>query len=323
MSGGSKVRAGLAAAAACLAGVLGLAGCGDETAPEPRWFYITTQESQLPSNNVYGVYVDDRGSWFATDRGLAYNNGTEWAVYGSAQGMPADAVFGVTVCPNGDVWAATIAGAARLRGGAITVFTTGEGLPADRVYGVAFDGAKVWFATAGGLARYDDPGFTVVTSASGLPGDDCRDLYALGPDRLWVACIGGAAFYDGGQVQRYTATGAGLPSDNVYAVAARGEEAWVGTDAGLCRLRAGEVVATYTTGNSGLRNNLLTDLAYGAGGELWAATAGGASRRRDDDFETFTRDDGLLSDYVLAAWPDKYGYVWLGTLGGGVNRYHD
>jgi len=314
-----KARLFLIICAALLA-----AGCEDEPLSEPEWFYITAEGSGLPGNKIYGIYVGADGSWFGTDRGLAYNRGSEWEVYNYEGGMPAEEVFGVVVCPNGDVWAGTYLGAARLRGEEIQIFTRGDGLPSNWIYGVEYDGAKVWFATMSGIARFDDPGFTVVKGTSGLPGDDVRDIYAVGVNRIWVACMGGAAFYDRGKITEYTPANSELPSSIVYAVAGRGDDAWIGTDNGLCLLRGGKFVKIYNSSNSALKSNVINGLGYDADGELWVATAGGgASRSVGEGFETFDRDRGLLSDYVLSVFGDKLGYVWLGTLDSGVSRYHD
>jgi ligand-binding sensor domain-containing protein len=300
------------------------ASCGDEPVEGPEWFYITAEGSGLPGNKIYDIYADESGAWFATDKGLAFNRGVNWTIYDFWGGMPANEIFGVVVCPNGDAWVATFLGAGRLRGDEITKFTTADGLPSNWVNDVAFDGEKLWFATNRGLARYDEPGFTVLKSGAGLPGDDVRDVYPVGVDRVWVGCFGGAAFYDRGKITEYTAAGAGLPSDSVYAVAGRGDEAWLGTDRGLCLLRSGKLEKIYTTGNSALKSDLINGLAYGAGGELWVATAGGgASRSVGRGFETFDTNRGLLSDYVLCAFGDKLGYAWFGTLDSGVSRYYE
>jgi ligand-binding sensor domain-containing protein len=310
----------LAAGAALLWGP----GCDDEGVTEPAWFYITAEQGDLPSNTVYGLYAGPDCSWFATNSGLAYNRGTEWKIYNYANGMPADEIFDVAVCPNGDVWAVSWLGAARLRGEEIQKFGAGEGLPSSFIYHLAYDGAKVWFATDRGLARFDDPGFTVFKGGSGFPGIDVRDVYAVGPDRVWVGCIGGAALYDHGKITEYTTVKTGLPSSNVYAVAARGDEVWIGSDAGVSLLRDGELVRTYNVANSNLQSDVINDIAFRANGEVWVATAGGGvSRSVGEGWETFDRDNGLLSDYVLGIYCNKLGYVWLGTLGGGVNRYYD
>jgi len=302
----------------------GGAGCDGDGVTDPAWFYITAEQGDLPSNTVYAVYAGADCSWFATGAGLAYNQGTEWKVYGYADGLPADEIFDVAVCPNGDVWVATWLGAARMRGEEVETFGSAQGLPSNFVYGLTYDGAKMWFATDRGLARFDDPGFTVFKGSTGLPGDDVRDVYAVGPDLVWAACIGGAISYDHGTLREYTVVNAGLPSSNIYAVAARGDEAWLGTEEGLCLLRDGELVTTYNVANSNLKSNVINDLAFSGGGELWVATAGGGvTRSVGEGFETFDSDRGLLSDYVLGIYCTKLGYVWLGTLDGGVNRYHD
>ncbi len=317
----------LSLSSVALISLLAAPACRDEP-PGPSWFYLTMQNSGLPSDTVYGIYVAGGAAWYATDAGIAYNRAGEWKIYDyETYGLPTDNVYDVLVAPGGDVWAATSVGVVRLRdggNGAMDFYTVNDGLPANRVVAVTYDGAKVWFATEGGLARFDGPGFTAFTVNDGLPGDDVRDVYAVGVEQVWVACIGGAAFYDHGQLVEYTPLSAGLPSANVYAVAARGAVAWLGTDRGLCRLRDGSLEKVYTAGNSGLKADIINALAYGAGGELWLGTAGGgAARGVGDGFETFDEPRGLLDNYVLSVFGDKLGYIWLGTLSGGVSRYYD
>jgi len=316
----TKARWGVVLAAGAMACFL--FGCQDEEV-EPSWFYLTTQNSELPSDTVYGCYVAGEDAWYATDAGLAYNRLTTWRIYTTASGLPSDAVYAVVGGPAGEIWAATEAGVVRVRGESLTVFTQADGLPADRAVALTYDGAAVWCATEGGIARFDDPGWTAFTSADGLPADDARDVYAESKEKIWVACMGGAALYDRGVITAYTPANAGLPSAAVYAAAARpGGDAWLGTDDGLCRFRDGQVVEVYTAGGgSGLKNDVINDLGFDAKGVLWVATVGGASRRSGAGFQTFGEEMGLTSAYCLSVWGDKYGYVWLGTLGGGVNRY--
>lgn len=297
-------------------------GCdtGTEETP-PAWYYITAEETALPSNNVYGVFVAADESWFATDKGLAQNKGLEWKIYNRANGLPSNVVFDVIVLPAGEVWAGTAGGAVLIKGGNVDVFTVADGLPSNRVVAVAYDGAKVWLGTDAGLARYDGGTFAVYDAGDGLPGNDVRDIHAVGREKLWVACVGGAAYYDWGRITSYTVANAGLPSHYVYAVAARGENAWLGTDKGLAHLTGGAVAKVYTNANSGLKSDIINDLAFDAEGNLWVATTAGASRGQAGTFFTFDESNGMLSSYVLAAWGDKMGYVWFGTLSGGVNRY--
>ena len=298
-------------------------GCGDEPDAGPTWFYITTQDSGLPSDSVYGIFSGDVDAWYATDAGLAYNRGPEWRVYDRTSGFPTDLVYDVAVLPSGDVWAATDAGVVRIRGSEIKTFSVADGLPAANVWSAVYDGAKVWFGTEAGLARFDDPGFTVIGAAKGLPGDDVRDVYAVGVDRIWAACIGGGAYYDRGHVTAYTPADDGLPTPYVYAAAARGNDAWFGTAKGLCLYRSGALVKIYSAANAGLKSDVINDVAYAAGGELWVGTASGAARRMGETFETFDRGNGMTEDYVLTLCCDKLDYIWMGTLGGGVNGYHD
>lgn len=316
-----RSQTGAAALAATLALALaaGFGGCGDDPVP-PQWFYLTVQNSDLPSDDVYGVYAAGEDAWYATGAGLAYNRGGEWRVWTHEDGLPSDIVFGVVGLPNGDIWVATAEGAARLRDDVLTAYTTADGLPSNNVMAVCYDGARIWCATEGGLARWDEDHFTPFTSAQGLPGDDCRDVFAAGTGQVWVATLGGIGYYNRGEITAY-GIGSGLPSYNCYAVAARGADTWIGTDKGIALLRGGEIVRTYNAANSNLGSDIINDLAFDTKGALWAGTVGGASWFTGGDFRNFGEDQGLLSPYVLAAFGGERGYIWFGTLGGGMNRY--
>lgn len=55
-------------------------------------------------------------------------------------------------------------------------------------------------------------------------------------------------------------------------------------------------------------------------GALWFGTVSDVSRFDGESWTTFTKDDGLASNYAqsVAVGPD--GAVWFGT-GGGISRY--
>jgi len=109
---------------------------GDSRYDGRYWHNFLTKDSGLPSNFTNFVKgVDANHAWFCTDRGLAYYDGTNWAVYrpslttGRPEMTVRDAQGHVTAVP----------------------VTTA---PAHHyILGIDFQGNDIWVATARGLSH--------------------------------------------------------------------------------------------------------------------------------------------------------------------------
>src|SRR6185295_14242418 len=60
-------------------------------------------------------------------------------------------------------------------------------------------------------------------------------------------------------------------------------------------------------------------------GSIWVGMheRGVTAIRRGGTLESFTTEKGLSSNSVLAIHEDYAGAIWIGTMGGGLNRYKD
>jgi ligand-binding sensor domain-containing protein len=81
---------------------------------------------------------------------------------------------------------------------------------------------------------------------------------------------------------------------------------------------------TFTTANSGLRDDRVTALLEDRAGGVWVGTAGGGvSRYFEGTWQAFFMESDSLSDnIVIALLEDRVGGVWVGTTGG-VSRYFE
>ena len=62
----------------------------------------------MPSDQVYHMFQDDLGyMWFATDRGIAAYDGTNFVQYDQRNGLPSSTVFKFYPQKNGDIWCST------------------------------------------------------------------------------------------------------------------------------------------------------------------------------------------------------------------------
>ena len=116
-------------------------------------------------------------------------------------------------------------------------FTTANGLPADHVYAVLVDGERIWAGTDNGLGLYENGKWKTYTTADGLAH---RAVLSLALDKrtgdVWAGTMGGLSRVSAGRIVTYTQLNSGLSNDVVYGVSVEGENIWVATAAGACRL---------------------------------------------------------------------------------------
>ncbi len=83
------------------------------------------------------------------------------------------------------------------------------------------------------------------------------------------------------------------------------------------------IAERYEVGNTVYVRSLAIERARDA---LWIGTSSGVNEidlRNGERRSTFTRNDGLASEYVFAIGIDSAGDKWFGTNAGGVSRYRD
>lgn len=197
--------------------------------------------------------------------------------------------------------------------------------PTGEINDVALQDGDAWLATSRGLARVS-PGGRLRTwgYAQGLASEHVSALTVAG-DTLLVGTTAGAARFDG---VGFAPFGAGLEHGprNVYSVAARGDEVWVGTLEGAWRFTEGATPAParvrYETGE--LPDSWVNAVALAPDGRLWVGTYdhGLATVGPDGRWSSLTEGDDLPCGWVnpdaLVALDD--GTALVGTLGGGLLR---
>jgi ligand-binding sensor domain-containing protein len=100
------------------------------------WHNFLTKDSGLPSNFINQVKaVDANHAWFSTDKGLAYYDGTNWAVYRPALKTHKPEML------------------TRHAHGTITSIKVTDAPAHNYVLGLDFQGDDVWVATAKGLSH--------------------------------------------------------------------------------------------------------------------------------------------------------------------------
>ena len=170
-------------------------------------------------------------------------------------------------------------------------FTTANGLPDNHVFSVLVDGDRVWAGTENGLGVYEGGTWKTYTTADGLAH---RAVLSLALDKrtgdVWAGTMGGLSRISAGRIDSFTQLNSGLSNDVVYGVAVEGENVWVATAAGACRLNT-------RMGEWSLYNERNTPMT-----EIWAY---GVSAAADKVYFAVWGSGLLELNQVTGVW-DKY-----------------
>ena len=306
----------------------------------------------LSQASVVTILQDRRGFlWFGTQDGLNRWDGARMRVLRHDPtrpgGLPTSYVQSLAESADGALWVATWGGGlARLdpETERLTTFRhdpdDAASLPDDIVTAVHEDRAgRLWVGTAAGLAWLDRRTGAFRRYAERVLPDPFVWSLAEGPGgELWVGTFrAGALRVDPatGRWRRYRhdpADPASLAADEnaLVRVTAAGE-VWVGTNAGLHRLRAGggfDRFAPDPADPASLCGEHVYDLRAARDGSLWVGTGDGGLCRRAAGADGFTAyrhnaadPTSLPKDVVRALWEDRAGTLWVGTDGGGAAAY--
>ncbi len=161
-----------------------------------------------------------------------------------------------------------------------------DGMPTSSVNALAPDSAGfIWIASTDGLARYDGNGFRVwrheANDPRSLTGNWVQTVHVDAHDRVWASSeFGGLSMLDSrrdGFRHWRRATYPTLGSDDVFAIASRGDTLWFGTgDAGLYRMSlVGDPSQWKPERIEGLPSDTVINLDTDDQGRLWIATFSG------------------------------------------------
>jgi DNA-binding CsgD family transcriptional regulator len=227
--------------------------------------WVICQGGEQNSGLVFNdIEIDSTGKvWIATDgAGVYMFDGNEWYTYTMEQGLPNNAVFGLTLDSKGAIWAATLAGIATLESDTwkVPYSAVNGSLIANKTHAIAFDSqANIWVGQIeSGVSYYNNAnaGWTYYSAEpGGLGGNQIRDIVVRKanadiPESIWFATVdGGVSKYEQGKWTVYQIED-GLPSNTVTGIALdKYNRVWVATEAGVAYLEGNQWIL-YNTLNT-------------------------------------------------------------------------
>ncbi len=283
------------------------------------------------------------GYFFATgNNGVHRKNGSDWTII--LPNGPGGNAFGeITKDDSGKLWVASGGGGNRgiysWNGISWTNYLTQDGLVSNNFFSVAVDPQnRKWFGTPGaGLMIIDDnTGFEVIhinETDGKLTGSDSPsfvvvgDIYKDSAGNMWVV----NSFANNGNALiavtpenewYYFSTGDGLSSTIINKIVVSNNEVWIGTrEEGVDVLNFGESPASksddtwrhYSSGNSLLSSNQITEMAVDNDNYIWIASGDGLFYWNGSQLKAM---NGLLDKNVNSISVDGINNKWIGTNSG-------
>ncbi len=183
---------------------------------------------------------------------------------------------------------------------------------------------NLWFGTeSSGLHCWTPKVISAYGAREGLAHNSTWTICEARDGSVWIGTAQGLSQFKDKRFRNFTQRD-GLAGDAIRSVAEDASGAiWVGTGSGLSVIRNGVVQPQPFPHKPELNK---TRVVYPArNGALWVGTVAGLFRFEADQWTSFTPAQGLanagLFTDVRALREDKAGNLWIGTAGGGLQRF--
>src|SRR3984893_14407556 len=230
--------------------------------------------------------VGDRELWVGTSKGLYRWNGTVFSGVNLSPALASVEVLALLRDHDGNIWAGTTTGLFRINDFGVSF--SDEPDFGGRGINALFEDREgnLWAGGGRGLERIRDSVFVTYTLSASSAHSEASGgpIYVDPENRIWSApAKGGLYSLKDGRAQALNTPL--VHKEVIYSITGGRNEIWIGTQYnGLKRL------------------------------ELAAGRIVG---------KTYTQANGLAENSVIAAYQDKHGAVWAGTLTSGISKFND
>lgn len=244
-----------------------------------RYWYNYTSTSILPNVDVRAFAFEPSGAvWIGTyGGGIVRFDGRKWKTFDTTDGLASNKIIGAGLTPEGLWFLHPLEGISLYNGSQWKTFTKeshGSVMSASHpfdTFHITSD-FTVWAGTKGSGPIFRKPGSNFRRFAK-MTGAATRGIiYAIATDKQgnhWFGTRYGLYRYSKGKLKRFT-TRTGLPNNRVLAVAAEGNNIWIGTPKGAACFD-GTSWRTFTQ-DMGLASSHVTTITVTPWGEKWFGT---------------------------------------------------
>lgn len=325
-----------------------------------RYQHIQQEPNSIGGNLIRAITEDKNGNlWVGIDEGGLdmFNKGTRTFKHfrhnpSDSSSLSNDIVMDIHVDNDNVMWIGTYGGGLNrfdIYSGRFEAFRKAVGvnsIASDIVWSVYEDSLnRLWIGTReGGISILDKKTKKFVnyknspTNHHSISGNNVLSIIEDESGIFWFGTeSGGVNYFDSRRkpfhILKYEQNNSNsLSSNNVYTIYQNGDNRlWVGTRGGglnIIDLKTGENTRIMSSPQDEFNINSIISFAHGAEGEKWIGTDGyGFYQYKDGEgiIENYRFDpkvkNSLSNNAVSSLYVDKDSILWIGTYGGGLNKF--
>lgn len=278
-----------------------------------KTFETFTTADGLNSNFILQLHQGTNNQiWIGTNQGLCRYDGRRFTSIGGIN----DAVTAIFSQPNGKILAGTAHGIFQLPNDSLSALPWPQHPVLDKlhIHSIAQKDGQIWVGTSNGLWQLTP------TPQKVLPDYPIHDL-VIESDTLWIA-VYGRGIYRYTDTLQLTKIGAPiLRPMSLFKI--QDGSLFIGTqDNGLIRYHPSSNTLERIDKQEAQQLNDIRDLLIDQAGRLWVTTSGGGiACRTQQNFQHFSRADGLAGDRIYAVHIDTAQHLWLAASRNGIQVF--
>ena len=302
----------------------------EELRDTSEWVDYMITNSGIQSNLLTDIIIDNMNNkWIGTiNDGLIKFDEKVFTNYNTVNSsIPANKINCINLDNQNRIWVGTDNGIGILNVSSWTIYNSDNSeLTSEIINTIRFDNSgNAWIGTAGNLVKFDGSSWSVYNEPAGK--DWINDIHIENEVKLWLGTnADGIRTFENAAFDSLLQSEYGYPSNTISSIASdQYSKIW------FCFLpdTAGRGGVSSWDGSAfinfflGSFDNNVNNIFIDNGDNKWISTSEGFvlldSQNNSTAFTTL--NSVITSNNITASVRDQNGYVWVTTMGGGLNKY--